>query len=96
VTAVNAINRGDRDKVWMLTGPGLLSRAFALDLAAAGEGWTKQLARVAVLDDYDLYPHIAINCRTAHKRLGAHWTRTAFAGSGHRPAASPDHQAAAA
>jgi tetratricopeptide (TPR) repeat protein len=78
-TAVQAINRGDRDKVWMLTGPGLLSRAFAVEMAAAGDAWPDWLGSQAVLDEYALHPAIAIHCRTSHKRLGRHWLRTAFA-----------------
>jgi mannosyltransferase OCH1-like enzyme len=78
-TAVTAINRGDRDKVWMLTGPGLLSRAFAVELAQAGDAWSAWLDPVSVLDEFAVYPSIALHCRTSHKRLGQHWTKTAFA-----------------
>ena len=96
VAAVNAINRGDRDKVWTLTGPGLLSRAFALDLAEAGDRWKARLDRIAILDEYDLHPNVAIHCRTAHKRLGKHWSRTAFAGANSKPAAMVEKYAAVA
>jgi tetratricopeptide (TPR) repeat protein len=84
VTAVNAINRGDRDKVWMLTGPGLLSRAFAAEMAEAGEAWGDWLGRIAILDEFDIHPFVAIHCRTSHKRLGKHWHRTAYASPGQR------------
>jgi tetratricopeptide (TPR) repeat protein len=79
VTAVNAINRGDRDKVWMLTGPGLLSRAFTAELGAAGAAWPAWLRRNAVLDEFAIHPCIAIHCRTSHKKQGKHWMKTAFA-----------------
>ncbi len=78
-TAVTAINRGDRDKVWMLTGPGLLSRAFAAEMAQAGDAWADWLHTVHVLDEYAVGPSLAFHCRTSHKRLGRHWTKTAFA-----------------
>jgi mannosyltransferase OCH1-like enzyme len=78
VTAVNAINRGDRDKVWMLTGPGLLSRAFAAEPAASGASWQDVLGQVAVLDESEIWPCVAIHCRTSHKRLGKHWSKTTF------------------
>ncbi len=84
VTAVNAINRGDRDKVWMLTGPGLLSRAFAAEMAEAGELWPDWLGRMAIRNEFDIHPHVAIHCRTSHKRLGRHWSKTAFAQSERR------------
>jgi tetratricopeptide (TPR) repeat protein len=84
-TAVTAINRGDRDKVWMLTGPGLLSRAFAVEMAQAGDGWSTWLDQVHVLDEFEVYPVFAFHCRTSHKRLGQHWTKTAFALSQSQP-----------
>jgi tetratricopeptide (TPR) repeat protein len=77
-TAVSAINRGDRDKVWLLTGPGLLSRAFAVEMARAGEAWSDWLDRIVVLDEFAVYRAFAFHCRTSHKRLGRHWTKTAF------------------
>jgi mannosyltransferase OCH1-like enzyme len=86
VTAVNAINRGDRDKVWMLTGPGLLSRAFAVAMAQAGDQWRDWLDRIVVLDEFEIWSLVAIHCRTSHKRLGKHWLKLAFPQTGQRPA----------
>lgn len=85
VTAVQAINRGDRDKVWMLTGPGLLSRAFAAEMAATGDAWPDWLQSQVVLESYAIHPAIAVHCRTSHKRLGRHWLRTAFEQTVSRP-----------
>ncbi len=48
--AVEAILRGDSDIVWLSTGPGLSSRAFADVLAQQGPGWRKWLARRRILD----------------------------------------------
>jgi tetratricopeptide (TPR) repeat protein len=78
VAAVQAINRGDRDKVWMLTGPGLITRAFAGEMAESDQSWPDWLDRVAVADEYDLFPFVAVHCRTSHKRLGENWVKTAF------------------
>jgi tetratricopeptide (TPR) repeat protein len=80
-TAVTAINRGDRDKVWMLTGPGLLSRSFAVEMAKAREAWSDRLDDLLVFDEFEIFRHFAFHCRTSHKRLGLHWTKTAFAQS---------------
>jgi mannosyltransferase OCH1-like enzyme len=88
ITAVNSINRGDRDKVWMLTGPGLLSRAFAIEMAAAGQNWHAWLRQIAVLDEYDLARSVSLHCRTAHKRTGHHWSDKAFSLRGPRPYAA--------
>jgi mannosyltransferase OCH1-like enzyme len=79
--AVNAINRGDRDKVWMLTGPGLLSRAFVADMAEAGESWPDYLSRITVLDEFAIWSHVAIHCQASYKKLGNHWMKTAYSES---------------
>jgi tetratricopeptide (TPR) repeat protein len=95
-TAVTAINRGDRDKVWMLTGPGLLSRAFAVELAQAGDAWSAWLDQVSVLDEFAVGPYLAFHCRTSHKRRGQHWTKTAFGQSPSGPKAVTPQASAAA
>lgn len=79
VTAVMAINRGDRDKVWMLTGPGLLTRAFANILAAEGAQWQSWLKTVTVFDEATMWRLMAIHCHASHKRLGKHWSKQSFA-----------------
>jgi hypothetical protein len=96
-TAVTAINRGDRDKVWMLTGPGLLSRAFAVEMAKAGDAWSDWLEQIVVLDEFEVYRAFAFHCRTSHKRRGQHWTKTAFAQppQAGQKAAAPQASAAA-
>ncbi len=48
--AVAAILRGDGDIVWLSTGPGLLSRAFADVLARQAEGWRRWLTRRRILN----------------------------------------------
>lgn len=77
--AVTAINRGDRDKVWMLTGPGLLTRALANILVNAGDHWRSWLETVTILSERDIWPSIAIHCHASHKRLGRHWLKQSFA-----------------
>jgi mannosyltransferase OCH1-like enzyme/tetratricopeptide (TPR) repeat protein len=77
-SAVQAINRGDRDKVWMLTGPGLITRVFAYEMAEKGEEWPEWLNQVTVLGEFELHPLVAVHCRTSHKRAGKHWSKTAF------------------
>ena len=85
VTATNAINRGDRDKVWMLTGPGLLTRAFTAEMAEAGDQWGSWLGHIAVLSEFDIWSRVAIHCRTSYKKRGAHWSDTAFAAKSRKP-----------
>jgi hypothetical protein len=45
---VAAINRGDSEARWLLSGPGLLTRAATQVLAEAGEAWPAVLARIAI------------------------------------------------
>jgi tetratricopeptide (TPR) repeat protein len=79
--AVVAINRGDRDNVWLQTGPGLLTRAFALTLAESGAQWRSLLGTITVFEEPELFQLVAIHCRASYKRLGQHWSRQSF-GSG--------------
>jgi tetratricopeptide (TPR) repeat protein len=95
VTAVNAINRGDRDKVWMLTGPGLLSRSFVMEMASVGDEWKQWLQSIAVLDECEIWPRVAIHCQTSHKRFGKHWSKTAFDQSSARMMPMPASRSAA-
>ncbi|WP_376094430.1 tetratricopeptide repeat protein [Roseomonas sp. CCTCC AB2023176] len=76
-----ALNRGDRDVVWLSTGPGLLTRAFAQVLAEEdieGEPW---FGRCAVLERSELARVVARHCRVAYKGTSRHWLR-ALAGPG--------------
>jgi len=81
VLAINALNRGDRDKVWMLTGPGLLTRAFALVLAESGAAWRQQLETVQVVDEFELWRQVAYHCQLSYKIQGRHWSKLAFRGA---------------
>ncbi|GAB0120327.1 tetratricopeptide repeat protein [Acidisoma sp. 7E03] len=76
--AVEAINRGDRDTVWMLTGPGLLTRAFATSLAEAAEGWRDWLRPMRILDEFELWQQVAYHCQLSYKRAGRHWSKRLF------------------
>lgn len=94
VLAVNAINRGDRDKVWMLTGPGLLTRAFALVLANMEDTWRDWLKTIVVTDEFELWQQIAYHCSLSYKLQGRHWSKTTFT-NGSRAIEKASIQAAA-
>ncbi|MCB8881881.1 tetratricopeptide repeat protein [Acidisoma cellulosilytica] len=87
VTAVTAINRGDHDKVWMLTGPGLITRSFAQEMAASGELWSSWLGQVNVIGEFDLWPVVGMHCAALYKRQGRHWHKEAFQQAKPRPGA---------
>ncbi|MGY4509025.1 tetratricopeptide repeat protein [Bradyrhizobium sp. USDA 3650] len=71
-----AMNRGDTDLVWLSTGPGLLTRAFALEWASGRPGGL--LRRTQVLDLGHLQRVIGIHCPVRYKSTDKHWSRTAF------------------
>ena len=77
-TAVEAINRGDSDIVWLATGPGLLTRAFVQEMLQAENGVATALNAVAVLDRCGLYRAVAIHCSAAYKQTSRHWSNAVF------------------
>ena len=74
--AVEAINRGDSDVVWLSTGPGLLSREVASYVAVDPE---RRLKEILILDRHEIYKYVGIHCATAYKYTEKHWSRTSFA-----------------
>ena len=74
---VNAINRGDTDTIWLLSGPGLLTRAVARFVA--GQTKPGQLPPgMAVLDLQTLHQAVAEHCATGYKLKHKHWAIASF------------------
>ena len=73
-TAVEAVNRGDRDIVWLSTGPGLLTRAFALTLARGEHA----LSDAAIFTVGELQRHVGLHCPAGYKSTPRHWLRSSF------------------
>ena len=76
--AVDAINRGDADIIWLATGPGLLTRAFVQEMLRAEGGIATAFNRVVVLDRSELYRAVAVHCSAAYKQTARHWSNTVF------------------
>jgi hypothetical protein len=76
--AVEAVLRGDDDMIWLATGPGLLTRAFAHRLAEAPLTLPASLARVRVLDRHELERVVATHCAVGYKQSRRHWLRASF------------------
>jgi len=70
---VTAVNRGDSDILWLRTGPGLLSRAFARCFVAGAD-----LRGTMVLERHELRRHVAPHVPAAYKRTARHWVRDLF------------------
>jgi mannosyltransferase OCH1-like enzyme len=73
--AVQAIARGDRDMVWLSTGPAMLTRQVAM-VAASPEGLP---ASVAILDKEAVQRVVSMHCFLAYKSSERHWSNTTFA-----------------
>ena len=73
--AVQAINRGDRDVIWLSAGPGLLTRAYAQTLA---EHPDPQNNRTLIFDRRAISSNIAVFCAAGYKSTPKHWLNTAF------------------
>ena len=59
--AVDAVNRGDHDIVWLSTGPGLLTRAFAQE-------WVSGRDDALVLETHALHRIVGVHCPADYKR----------------------------
>ena len=76
--ATAAILRGDRDIVWLTTGPGLLTRALAHWLASEPERLGERLSTVALLTIEEIRRAAGIHCQPAYKNAGRAWLSGAF------------------
>ena len=83
--AVEAVNRGDTDLLWLSTGPRLLTWAFAALLADPGREPLAALDETVVLEHGEIQRTVSIHCLAGYKNTERHWSRTAF---GRRAAAA--------
>lgn len=75
--AVQALNRGDSDIVWLSTGPGMISRAFTQCYIQAEQGLP---GHSYIIGRQQLFPIIAVGCASGYKRTRKHWSNSTFAG----------------
>lgn len=80
--AVAALNRRDSDSLWLATGPGLLTRAFAAELAETNLRVAEWLRGVAVLTPGALPRAVAVHCFAQYKTTEKHWNRHEFGTKG--------------
>jgi len=83
---VAAINRGDSDNIWLASGPGLLTRAFAV--TAAEQDARAWLGRALVRELHEMQALVEIHCPAAYKRTERHWSNAA------KPAGKPPRRRA--
>jgi mannosyltransferase OCH1-like enzyme len=75
--AATALNRGDKDFVWLSTGPGLITRAMAQVLAEDEDGTV--VAGILVRELHEMRRLVEIHCPVDYKSTRAHWSRAVFA-----------------
>ncbi len=79
--AVAALNRGDADTIWLATGPGLMTRAFAQLLAEQGSDpvrWRRWLATRYVLERATLKRVSSPHSASGYKKTRQSWLRSTF------------------
>jgi mannosyltransferase OCH1-like enzyme len=76
--AVETLLRGDSETIWLATGPGLLTRAFAEVLLKQASGWQEWLRQRRILDRNELstvsWPHSI----SQYKNTRRSWLRSGF------------------
>jgi mannosyltransferase OCH1-like enzyme len=80
--AVTALNRGDSDSLWLSTGPGLITRAFAAELADSTLKPASWLRGVCIRERFELLRSVAVHCFARYKTTRSHWKRSEFAAPG--------------
>jgi len=81
--AVDAVNRGDHDLLWLSSGPGLMTRTMAQFFSDPNEQG-RLFSRALVLDRCELFQAVAVHCQLRYKRSDEHWTRGEFRVSGQK------------
>ena len=76
--AVEAINRGDDDLLWLATGPGLITRSFVRMVSTSPLALPGWLERTAILQRHDLARSVAVHCLAGYKNTKRYWARAAF------------------
>jgi tetratricopeptide (TPR) repeat protein len=75
--ASEAVNRGDNDLLWLSTGPGVLSRAFAQTISRP-QSDVSECLDATILDVGTVARCIGFHCPVLYKKTLRHWSRTSF------------------
>jgi mannosyltransferase OCH1-like enzyme len=90
---VEGVNRGDHDMVWLGTGPGLLSRAFAQTLSRSDQDMDKLIAQTVIFRLRPLQQFVGFACPLGYKRARQRSSLKVVAG-GSRPTSNVHSPAA--
>jgi mannosyltransferase OCH1-like enzyme/Tfp pilus assembly protein PilF len=86
--ASEAVNRGDNDLLWLSTGPGVLSRAFAQTISRTQSGISEHLD-ATIFDVGTVARHVGFHCPVLYKKTLRHWSRTSFVRNKRLPRSTP-------
>jgi len=75
--AAEALNRGDNDLLWLSTGPGVLSRAFAHLISDSQSGLSERFD-ATIFDLGFMARRIGFHCPVVYKKTSRHWSRSSF------------------
>ena len=84
--AVEAMLRGDHDMVWLSTGPGLMTRAFANHWATSDD--SSWLRSVSVMTLGEIQRIVAVHCHARYKTTERSWSKASFIRTSRRAARS--------
>lgn len=73
--AVDAINLGDHDTLWLSTGPGLLTRALAHAVAGLIPDVPDWRRGTIIHEHFEAQRIIGLHCPVRYKRTDRHWLR---------------------
>ena len=73
-----AMNRGDTDTLWLSTGPGLLTRAFAHCVAGLVPEIGDWRSGLVIHEFGNLQRYVGLHCPARYKTTDRHWSRAAI------------------
>lgn len=76
--SVDAILRGDRESVWLISGPGMLTRAFALHVAEDRERLDSLGRQIVVMDQHAMLAWCVSGCQATYKQSSRGWLNLEF------------------
>lgn len=76
--SIAAILRGDRESIWLVSGPGMLTRALALHVAESRERLDSLGRQILVLDQHAMLAWCVSGCQATYKQSSRGWLNLEF------------------
>ncbi|MBS7543037.1 glycosyltransferase [Ancylobacter oerskovii] len=75
---VESSQRGDRESIWLRSGPGQITRTVSNYLSKTKENIDKLGNEIFIADQHELHEFCACGCRAAYKHTSMNWQNTEF------------------